>query len=375
MTLPFQPFRLRNLELRNRFVRSATYDGMADSNGHVTTEQIQLYQRLASGGVALIVTGITSVHSTGQISPKQNRIDKDDHIEGLSRLVEATHAHGALLAVQLHHAGREAAPFQKWQNRQAVSPSGVCDEPQFAHAHRALSDDEIQEIVRAHGAAAQRAQAAGLDAVQIHGAHGYLVSQFLSPHTNRRTDQWGGTLENRLRFHKEVLKTIREQVGPDYPVLIKLGVEDLDIDEGLQIDEGAQAAAVLAEEGYDALEISAGLRGEGYENTEYMPRINTEEREAYFREYTRRIKSSVDVPVMLVGGLRSPAVIERVIEGGDADLASLCRPLIREPGLIDEWRQGRRRRAACVSCNLCLEALLQGQTLSCRARKKSVSDK
>ena len=299
------------MTLPNRFVRSATYDGMAEKNGRVSTKQIQMVEELARGGLGLIIIGITYVHPSGQISPVQNSLADDTCIPGFQILAETAHEHGAKIAVQLFHAGRETAKVFNPLRKQALAPSSIPDDPNFQGAHRAMTEDEIQEVIRAFGQAAGRAREAGLDAVQVHGAHAYLLSQFLSPFTNRRTDCWGGELENRLRLHREILRAIRSRVGEDYPVLIKIGVQD-GFPGGLEFQEGKMAAQFLAQQGYDALEISSGLRGKGYENTEFKTGISRPEREAYFRDWCREIKLAVKVPVMMVGGLRTPALLEEV---------------------------------------------------------------
>jgi len=163
-------------------------------------------------------------------------------------------------------------------------------------------------------------------------------------------------LENRLRLHLEILRDVRAKVGEAYPVLIKLGLKDA-FEGGLTLEEGLEAAERLAEAGYDALEIHHGLEGSGSEEAEWRTAVETFEQEAYLRAWTRAVKRRVDVPVMLVGGVRSYERAEALIQDGDADLVSLCRPLIREPGLIGDWERGDRHRAACISCNGCLRGL------------------
>ncbi|RPH88899.1 MAG: NADH:flavin oxidoreductase [Desulfobacteraceae bacterium] len=364
MSLLFEPFSIKNLTLPNRFVRSATYDGMAEKNGHVSTKQIQMVEELARGGVGLIILGITYVHPSGQISPVQNSLADDACIPGFRMLADTAHRYGSRIAVQLFHAGRETAKVFKPNRKQALAPSSISDDPHFRGPHRAMTEEEILEVIRAFGQAAGRGREAGLDAVQVHGAHAYLLSQFLSPFTNRRTDAWGGELNNRLRLHHEILGAIRSRVGEDYPVLIKIGVQD-GFPGGLKFQEGKEAAQFLAQRGYDALEISSGLRGKGYDHSEFKTGISRPEREAYFRDWCREIKPAVKVPVMMVGGLRTPALLEEVIQNGEADLIALSRPLIKEPGLIRDWQQGDRHRATCISCNKCFEALLKGESLRC----------
>ena len=359
----FKPEKIKNMELRNLFVRSATYDGCADKKGHVTEKQMDLFTTLAEGGVGLIITGITYVHENGQISKFQNSISSDESIPGFKRLTSAVHDRGASIGVQLFHAGREAR-FSRSSNRVPIAPSVLEGDPHFEAQYRAMTGDEIWEVVRAFGDGAKRAREAGFDAVQVHGAHAYLLSQFLSPYTNRRQDEWGGSLENRLRIHREIYWDIRQKVGEDYPVLIKIGVQD-GCPGGLEFSEGKLAAKYLAGLGFDALEISQGLRGAGEEDTEFRTKINTLDREAYFRNWCLQIKNEVDVPVMMVGGLRTFELMEEIVQNKEADFISLSRPLIREPGIINEWKRGNHHRAKCISCNECFESLLKGKTLEC----------
>jgi len=245
-----------------------------------------------------------------------------------------------------------------------MGPSFLEMDPYFKAGYRTMAEDEIWEVVRAFGDGAKRAREAGFDAVQIHGAHAYLLSQFLSPYTNRRRDEWGGSLENRLRIHREIYWDIRQKAGKDYPVLIKIGVQD-GFPNGLEFSEGKLAAKNLAESGFDALEISQGLRGIGSENTEFRTKINVLDHEAYYRNWSREIKNQVDVPVMMVGGLRTFKLMEEIIQKKEADFISLSRPLIREPGLVNDWKRGDHHRAKCISCNECFESLLKGEPLEC----------
>jgi 2,4-dienoyl-CoA reductase-like NADH-dependent reductase (Old Yellow Enzyme family) len=356
------------MTLQNRFVRSATYDGCAEKNGRVSQKQLKMFEELGRGGVGLIITGIAYVHPSGQISPVQNSIASDDCIPGFRKLAETVHNQGAKIAVQLFHAGRETGKTYKPERKQALAPSSVADDPNFNASHRAMAEEEIWEIIRAFGDASRRAREAGLDAVQVHAAHAYLLSQFLSPFTNRRADQWGGNLENRLRLHREIYRDMRAKAGDDYPVLVKIGVED-GFPGGLKFEEGKRAAQYLAQWGFDALEISSGLRGKGYENAEFRPGISRLDREAYFREWCRDIRRSVTVPVMMVGGLRTLDLMEQVIQNQEADFISLCRPLIREPEIINDWKNKDRHRATCISCNKCFDALLKGEGLHCVQKK------
>jgi 2,4-dienoyl-CoA reductase-like NADH-dependent reductase (Old Yellow Enzyme family) len=363
----FEPFLINNLEIPNRFARSATYDGCAEKNGHVSERQIGIYEALAQGGVGLIITGIAYVHALGRISVYQNSIAHDDDIEGLARLARSVHRFGAKIALQLFHAGRERGKI--FPKQPALAPSYVAQDPFFTGPHRSMNEAEIMEVIEAFAAAARRAREAGFDAVQIHGAHAYLLSQFLSPFTNRREDRWGGSLENRLRLHREIHKAIRAEVGQDYPVLMKLGVKD-GFSGGLDFAEGSAAAEILASDGLDALEISQGLRGQVYSQTEYRTGITRPDREGYFRNWCRELKQRINIPVIMVGGLRSFELVLEVVQKKEADLVSLSRPLIREPDLIARWQRGDHTPSTCVSCNRCMEALLQSKPLACYCPSK-----
>jgi 2,4-dienoyl-CoA reductase-like NADH-dependent reductase (Old Yellow Enzyme family) len=363
LSILFEPMKIKNMDLRNRFVRSATYDGYADKNGYVTGNQINFYSTLAEGGVGLIITGITYVHSTGQISRIQNSIAGDEFINGFKKLTAAVHHRGAKIALQLFHAGREAR-FPDSNEGLPLAPSLLETDPYFKAAHREMTENEIWDLVHAFGDGARRAREAGFDAVQIHAAHAYLLSQFLSPFTNRRLDEWGGHLKNRLHIHRSIYQDVREKVGNDYPLLIKIGVQD-GFPGGLEFKEGKLAAQFLAELGFDALEISAGLRGPTYKDTEFRTKIDDLTREAYYRNWCYEVKKEVNIPVMLVGGLRTFELIGEIVQNKETDFISLSRPLIREPNIINDWKRGDRHRAKCISCNQCLEKLRKGEALRC----------
>jgi 2,4-dienoyl-CoA reductase-like NADH-dependent reductase (Old Yellow Enzyme family) len=364
----FEHVKIGRLRLKNRFMRSATYDGGADRSGHVTDWQTRLFESLAKGGVGLIVSGLASVHPTGRISAFQNIVSDDAAIEGLRRLVDVAHANDARIALQLAHCGREAHVYQAHYGEVAGAPSVVLADPHFQYPHRALGNEEILEIVAAFGHAAGRAKAAGFDAVQIHAAHGYLVSEFLSPYTNRRKDRWGGDPASRFRFLAAIYEAVRSAVGDDYPVMVKLGVAD-GFADGLSFSEGKVHALRAAALGFDALEISQGVRGNFYAETEFRKGIKHLKDEAYFRGWTQAISRQSAVPLIMVGGLRSLYLMETIVSEKQADLVALSRPLIREPDLIDRWQQGDYGPSRCISCNHCFEALLEGTRLCCASKE------
>jgi 2,4-dienoyl-CoA reductase-like NADH-dependent reductase (Old Yellow Enzyme family) len=373
MGILFESMSIKNMTLKNRFVRSATYEGIG-RNGYVTDQQIELYSDLADGGVGLIITGFAYVHPTGQLTPLQNSIAGDEVVDNCKKLTKEVHDRGSKIALQLAHAGRDAALLGLFLNRPLdytpLAPSLIEDDPRHKGEHRAMTESEIWEIIHAFGDAVQRAKKAGFDAVQLHCAHSYLLMQFLSPFTNRRDDQWGGSLENRLRFHREIYNDVRKKVGDDYPSLIKLGVQD-GFSGGFEFKEGKQAAKLLAAIGFDALEISSGLRGNFYEETEFKSQINSLDKEAYFGNWAREIKSVTDVPIIMVGGLRSLSLMEEKIQNKEADFISLSRPLISEPGLVNDFRTNKKTKARCTSCNKCLDDIFQGKQLSCAQNANS----
>lgn len=356
----FDPVSLKNLRIRNRFVRSATYDGCAENGGYVSESQLKLFADLADGGVGLIITGLTYIHSTGQASPLQNSITGDEFIPGFKQLTQTVHDRGAKIVLQLFHSGRESKYLQNL-NLLPLAPSMVEDDPYYQGQYRVVTEDEIWEIITAFGDAAGRAKEAGFDAVQLHGAYNYLFSQFLSPYTNRRNDRWGGSLENRLRIHHETYKAIRRKVGESYPIFIKLGVKDF-IPKGLGFQEGKQAAVLLANYGFDSLEISHGL----IDTASFArQRMNTPVPEAYFRKWCQEIKTATEIPIMMGGGLRSVSLMEEIIETGDADFITLSRPLISEPSLINDWKNNKLKKARCVSCGTCFDLIPQGVPVAC----------
>ncbi|MBW1780685.1 MAG: NADH:flavin oxidoreductase [Deltaproteobacteria bacterium] len=369
MNVLFSSFDIKRMRLRNRFIRSATFEAASEPNGEVSPLELEMYRNLAVGEVGLIISGICCVHENGRLFPSQNCLARDEAIPGMAKLAQTVHDQGGKVAVQLMHAGREASRFMPVEG---LAPSVVRDDPHFDLDHRAMTDEEILMLVDAFGEAAGRAKEAGFDAVQVHGAHAYLFAQFLSPASNLRQDQWGGDLKNRLRLHCEVLASIRQRVGPEFPVLIKLGVRD-GFDEGLSLKEGIEAAQVLADAGYDALEISQGLRGARFQETEFRTRLKRPEDQGYFRRWARAVKERVRVPVIAVGGIRDLDMAEEIVQQGEAALVSMSRPFISEPGLIARWRKGDKKPARCISCNKCLEALRVPRPISCDLDRRNAN--
>lgn len=344
----FESFNLAGIRLKNRLVRSATYEKRADEDGFVTDSLIEFYKTLTKGGVGLIITGNALVHPSGRTITQSICIHSDIYISGLKRLTDAVHELGGVIFIQLVHGGRQSLPVLLG-GQMPMAPSAVFD-PSTKVMPREMTDGEIWQMIDAFADAARRARISGFDGVQIHGAHGYLVSEFLSPHTNRREDYWGGDEERRFHFVEELYRAIRSEVGDDYQILIKMNADDC-LEGGLRPDEAVRIAKRLDALGIDAIEVSGGM----YEAGKKTARTNILriEDEAYFRDSARLFKENINTPVILVGGIRSKTVMEDILQKGDADLISLSRPLIREPDLTERLREGKER-ADCISCNGCM---------------------
>ena len=379
MSVLFETTEIKGMELKNRLVRSATHEGMADENGFPGEALFTLYERLAKGGVGLIITGLSYVSRDGKI-PAMKGIDSDEHIENYREMADLVHKNGARIAMQIVHGGRQTT--EAWANTQPMAPSPVKENSLFVKP-REMTEQDIERIIEAFGQAARRVKESNFDAVQLHGAHGYLINEFLCPHTNRRKDKWGGSIENRMRFVKEIYARCRELVGDDYPVLIKINAYD-NMKKGLKPEEGVIMAEMMADMGFDGIEVSCGIFEDGmstlrgdlpieaivetwpmYKNKnalfKFIMRHFGEKltgplpfSQAFNRESARAIKNKVSVPVFLVGGMIDPAVMEDVVEQGDADYISLSRALVNNPKFPSKIQDGSREPSKCVHCNLCL---------------------
>jgi 2,4-dienoyl-CoA reductase-like NADH-dependent reductase (Old Yellow Enzyme family) len=361
----FENTAINGMTLANRFVRSATWEGMASETGAVTPRLIDAMVALARGGVGLIVSGHTYVHPAGQAGPWQLGAYSDDLIAGLADMAAAVHANSGKIALQLAHAGCYASA--KLTGRPPFAVSNIEGTAKSPRAELTAAD--IDEIVAAFGAAAARAKAAGFDAVQVHSAHGYLLSQFLSPAFNQRRDEFGGRLENRARPLLSVIAAVRGAVGPDFPVLVKMNCADF-IDNGLTTEDAVAVAKLLEKAGVDAIEVSGGVLTGGKLSPSRMG-IHRPEKEAYFQQEARAFKKEVAIPLILVGGNRSLEVAERLVDEGTADYIAMSRPLIREPELIRRWQAGDRRPAGCLSDNQCFAPGMLGEGIYCVTARKA----
>ena len=342
MSLLFKPFRIGSMEIRNRFMRSATTSAWSDDRGVVRPEIIDLYSRLAEGGVGLIVKGHLYVTDSGKAHAGMAGISHDFHISMLRELTDAVHGHGGKIVAQINHAGYNSM----------VDRAGPSEYEGDGWRARALSSEELYTIVGAFGDAAERAMDAGFDGVQIHGAHGYLISEFLSRLTNRRTDEWGGSLEKRMRLLNEVYDEVRSRVGSSTPVMLKMNCDDFSPD-GFTVDDSVEVAEAICKRGLDLLEISGGGVGQ---QSDLRPRAKHSDprlEEANFAGHAEKIRAATKpTPMALVNGIRSRGCMEAIIDMDLADIISMSRPLIREPDIVKRLEVGRSE-AACISCGAC----------------------
>jgi len=362
MSKLFETSTINGMQLPNRFARSATWEGLAADDGTTTPKLNDFYVDLAKGGVGLIITSHTYVRADGMGSPRQLGLSDDKFIPGLREFTDAIHRHDTPVAVELSHAGILANDQVTKQTPAVLSKV----DGYIGSNGREMTVADIQEIVDAFGQAARRAKEAGFDAIQIHGAHGFLVNQFLSPAFNKRSDAYGGSIENRTRAVLEILDKMRSFVGNDFPILIKMNSEDR-IEGGLKVEDALQAALLLQDAGIDAIELSGGTVVTGdHAQTD----VSSEEKEAYWRTAAKAFKEKLTVPLFLVGGVRSLQLAEKLYDQGYADYFSMSRPFIREPDLIARWASGDLAKAACLSDNLCRGPLLEGGAIYCVVEEK-----
>ena len=385
----FSPMRIGSLELRNRFVRSATFEGMAKENGEVSDDILKLYRNLAKGGIGLIITGHFYVNQLGKAFFNQVGIHSDEMIPGLKRLVQEVHEHGGKIVFQLAHAGRQTT--RKITGQAPIGPSGKGRDPIYFVKPREMTEDDIHETIQSFGRAARRAVEAGADGIQLHGAHGYLINQFLSPFYNTRSDAWGGSEEGRFRFLEHVFTEIKRAIPKETPILIKLNTHDHTPRQGVTPELAAHYAQRLAGMGIDAVEISSGSTFYSFmdmcrgsvpvqELVDTMPffkkpiaRIMMKRlvgkydlEEGYHLQAAKTIKPVLgEIPLVLVGGMRRVSYMEEIIEKGYADFISMSRPFVREPLLVKRIEAGKTDRASCVSCNRCLGAIANRMPLRC----------
>jgi len=374
---PFAPTKLGTIALRNRIIKAATFEGLTPENT-VTDALIAFHRRLAAGGVGMTTVAFCAVSPEGRGAPHEI-VMRDVAVPGLARLAEAVHAEGAAVSAQIGHAGAVATAA----GDRGLSPSRMFS-PLALRWTRAVTSDDIARITREFAAAASHLRAAGFDAVEVHLGHGYLPSEFLSPRLNRRTDEWGGSLERRARFARGIVRAVRDAVGDRLAVIAKLNMTD-GVAGGLAIDESLEVARMLQDDGaLDAIELTGGsslenpmflFRGDApiAEMAAMMPRgrrlgfrlvarrfMKTYPfEEAFFLPLARRFHAALALPLILLGGINRRDTIERALAEGFAFVA-MGRALLREPDLVRRMRDGSASEALCIHCNKCVPTIYRG---------------
>jgi 2,4-dienoyl-CoA reductase-like NADH-dependent reductase (Old Yellow Enzyme family) len=386
VSILFTSAKIGTMELSNRLIRSAAHEGLADWRGRPTDEQFLFYKGFVKGGISLIITGYAGIMQSGKSALfHMTMIDFDELISDHKRLVDKIHQIGGKIVLQIGHCGRQT--WSSETGKPLLAPSAIpCGF--YREQPKEMDEEDIHTVIEAFANAASRARESGYDGVQIHGAHGYLLSTFLSRHSNKRSDNWGGSLENRFRIVGEVLKAVRKSVGRDYPVLIKLNTYEKASD-GMNSEECVLISKMVEEaDCCDAIELSCGTTEDGFVVTRgdfpaeaifnYMrpycnynpiakffmktfvapivklrqPRFS----EGYNLDASAKVKQAVSLPVITVGGMRTKRFMEEAVESRKTDFVSMARPLIREPNLPNKFRDGISESASCVSCNQCVVA-------------------
>jgi 2,4-dienoyl-CoA reductase-like NADH-dependent reductase (Old Yellow Enzyme family) len=364
----FEPLTIGGIKLPNRAMRSATYENRCDEDGQVTDELLRFYKVLARGEIGLIVSGNAMVHPWGLTAPHALGLYSDDHLPGLTRLAGVIHEQGGRAVVQLSHGGRQSVR-ELIGGREAIAPSAVYSRA-MKYTPREMTVKEIKEVIEDFVAAAERAQKAGFDGVQLHAAHGYLLSNFLSPFSNTRSDDYGGSTKNRTRILLRICERIHARCGIEFPVLIKLNSEE-GLENGLDVEEAARIVRLLDTKEFAAIEVSGGIYETGLST---RTKIKSREDEAYFLTNAERLHKETKIPLILVGGMRSLERIDEVLMSGVVEMISMSRPFIREPGLMRRWKEGDRKPARCISCNLCLSKIFEGP-VKCHQEEKAKGKK
>lgn len=351
----FSPLRIGAVEVANRFVVPAVTTNFAEEGGNIGDRLIDYIEARAAGGFGMFITENLGVHASGKVMPRMGMADSDDRLPGLERLARSVRRHGTVLFGQISHAGRQTR--SKITGEALVAPSALpC--PLNREMPRELSRDQIDMLVDAYAAAAHRLQTAGFDGVEIHGAHGYLVAAFLSNYANHRQDEYGGSLDNRLRFLLRIIGEIRARCGAGFPIGVRISVEEF-VPDGLVVEESCRIAMALEAAGVDTISASVGT----YESFNRLSMI-TGEAEGRWLPLARLVRDSVSIPITGVGRLKRAEVAEEALRRGDMDMAAFGRASIADPDLPRKAREGREADTIwCIGCNICLGRSSRPQTI------------
>ena len=348
----FEPVMLKNMTVKNRFVRSATWENKTTEEGRMTPELYDIYETLAKNEVGMIITGYANIVKEEQPNPGMMGIYDDTFIEEYQKLTACMHHYGSKIILQVAYGGTKTT--YNVGERVIFAPSAVAEQG-TGTLGKEMTKEEIAYIVEAFGESARRAKASGFDGIEIHGAHTYLINQFLSPYYNQRTDEYGGSLENRMRFLKEVYEAMREKVGEDYPILVKLTATEF-FEGGQSFEETKEICKAVEAMGVDAIELSGNVHGKARQMVGDIVEGYTIEKEGYFYRFGEEISESVSIPVITVGGLSTPEKVQEILDTTSIAFFALARPLLAEPDLIKRWQNGDLRKVKCVRCSKCRTA-------------------
>lgn len=347
---------VKHMELKNRFVRSALWMKMANEDGHLNKEIRDHYLSLAKGGVGLIITGYASISEDEQPNPNMLGAYDDSFIAEYKELTDAVHEEGSKIALQIVLGGSQN--HHPDSNKMKILGPSAVENRVTGITPIEASKEDIQLIVAKFAHAAERAKKSGFDAVQIHAAHGYFLSQFLTPYYNRRTDEYGGSIHNRARIIYEVIEAIKEKVGDDYPVMIKLNFDDfMENHEGLIMSDALTVFKKVDQLGIDIIEVSAVNESSGKGIGPARTGVGRTEQESYFREQTEKVAQIVDAKIVLMGGNRSYKTMENILNTTEIDYYSIARPLLCQTDLINKWENDQFYKTKCISCNKCWETM------------------
>ncbi|NLO21710.1 MAG: FAD-dependent oxidoreductase [Syntrophomonadaceae bacterium] len=355
-----QEIKIKSMLLKNRVVMPPMGTGLGQRDGTVSEATLAYFKRRVKSGAGLYITEISSVHTQGSVSPSALRIYDDSYITGLSQLVKIAHKEDAKIAIQLHHAGRES--FYQLKRGEAMAPSAIASYV-FGGSPKAMRREDIEEVIQAFGSAARRAVEAGFDAVELHAAHGYLLHQFLSIHSNQREDEYGGNMQNRARFILECIQAVRAQVGQDFPISLRISAEEV-IKNGYSIEEMQEIAPKFVKAGVDIIHASFGTHG----SPGGIIQAPIEYAQGFNVHLARKIKEKVEIPVIGVGRFTDPVIMNEVIKRGDADLIAVGRQHLADPDFLNNAIAGHPERTfQCLACNQgCIERLIyEGKSVRC----------
>jgi 2,4-dienoyl-CoA reductase-like NADH-dependent reductase (Old Yellow Enzyme family)/thioredoxin reductase len=353
----FSPYSIKNCELKNRIVMPGLASFLIEDDGSITEHTIEHYRLRAAGGPAMVIMEACSVSPEGIVSPHQSRIYDDRFIEGLSKIAGVIKSEGAVAAVQIHHGGRQISA--KVIKQKPFAPSSLpC--PTIRGEVTPLSVNGIQELVQKFGDAAARAVESGFELIEIHGAHGYLINQFLSRFSNIREDEYGGDIAGRTRFAKEIVQEVKKHLPEGFPLSFKISAQEF-VSDGLTVDESIEILKILVKAGVDIVQVSAGNDA----TPEWICQPMFMEK-ACLVDAAERVKKALGIPIMAVGRINDPVIANDIIKKGKADLVCIGRGLLADPEMPNKAKEGRLDDIRiCIACNTCMESIFRRGRVEC----------